>query len=101
MCVPHRIDFVRYSWSAVMKNQFENEDPTFTKTGISVLSYFSMGSWSKWGDMTLLLAFFTVYALLVSAAHRLSVPLCTRPCAVHARCLDVVHTRMCGACTLF
>src|SRR5690242_9966492 len=61
-----KIDFLRYSWGALMINQFEQNDLVFTADGATVLEYYSLKHANKWRFLALMLAFFGVFASLVS-----------------------------------
>jgi hypothetical protein len=60
---------MRYSWQALMLNQFEEQNPPFTPDGTTVLQYYGFnGDLGKWASTAVLLAFFSVWALLSYAA---------------------------------
>lgn len=71
---PHscRLDFLRYSWSALMVNQFEDgRDMQWTEDGRTVLEYYGMKGLNKWEAMSYLFAFFTFFVLMVSWGLRM------------------------------
>jgi hypothetical protein len=47
----------RYSWTAVMLNQFEANDPTWLD-GQTVLEYYGIAGQSKWANFGYVTAFF-------------------------------------------
>jgi hypothetical protein len=53
---------MRYAWSALMNNQFRDENPVFS-AGQDILSYYDLTG-NMWGNTFVLLIFFTVYSML-------------------------------------
>jgi ATP-binding cassette, subfamily G (WHITE), member 2 len=62
------IDFLRYSWGALMVNQFEYNDIVFSQDGQTVLQYFGLSHVDKWSYIGYDSLFFVAYGILAYLA---------------------------------
>jgi ATP-binding cassette subfamily G (WHITE) protein 2 len=60
-------DLMKYSWGALMINQWEENDPLFLD-GRTVLEEYDLKDSDKWGYLGLLVVFFTVFFTLAFLA---------------------------------
>jgi len=58
------LDFVRYSWGALMRNHFSETDPVFTQDGSTVLQYYSLDGINMWDFTGFNAIFFIVFGAL-------------------------------------
>jgi hypothetical protein len=67
-CAYRRVCFIRYSWQALMLNQFDQTDPTYVGDDATVLEYYGLDGATAWGSAFVLLIFFGVFSVFALLA---------------------------------